>query len=230
MTVSDKCVGLIRTSSSDLVTQSAPRARGALMSSSTPRVQASPIRTSAVPSLRLRLKPPDQRSGSVQGAWWPRSTQLTTELPLLLAALSSRLGFFDRVVYDENAWAPAPLHLGFRGREVVLDSSPDRSINTISLIREHAESVVLLVVPPYTSPSRAYTAVMTAAKPDDVSTTDELLGIGKQAAEDRRFALMAHQRWESDGGALRRRRHQPRRIGRDSGSSAGAECSVTTNS
>ena len=59
------------------------------------------------------------------------------------------------------------------------------------------------------SPTRAYTAVMTAAKPDDVSTTDELLGIGKQAAEDRRFALMAHQRWESDGGALRRRRHQP---------------------
>ena len=57
---------------------------------------------------------------------------------------------------------------------------------------------------------------MTAAKPDDASTTDELLGIGKQAAEDRRFALMAHQRWESDGGALRRRRQ--------------ADASVITNS
>jgi hypothetical protein len=40
--------------------------------------------------------------------------QITTELPLLLAALSSRLWPFDRVVYDENVWAPAPLHLGFR--------------------------------------------------------------------------------------------------------------------
>jgi len=155
------------------------------------------------------LKPADQRFGSLQGAWWPRSTQLTAELPLLLAALWSRLGRFDRVIYDENAWAPAPLLLRFRGSEVVLDGSPNRSINRISLIRKDAESLVLLVVPPYTSPTRAYTAVMTAAKPDDVSTTDELLGIGKQAAEDRRYALMAHQRWESDGGALRRRRHQP---------------------
>lgn len=193
------------------------------MSSSTPRVQASPVRTSAVPSLRMRLKPADQRFGSVQGAWWPRSTQLTTELPLLLAALWPRLGRFDRVVYDENAWAPAPLHLRFRSSEVVLDSSPDRSINKISLIRKDAESLVLLVVPPCTTPTRAYTAVMTAAKPDDVSTTDELLGIGTQAAEDRRFALMAHQRWESDGGALRRRRHQP------GGSAATAEAEQVRN-
>jgi hypothetical protein len=163
----------------------------------------------AAQGLRLRLKPAHQRCGFVQGAWWPRSTQLTAELPLLLAALSSRLGRVDRVVYDENVWAPAPLRLGFRGNDVILDGSPDQSINAISLIRQHVGRLVLLVVPPYTSPTRAYTAVMTAAKPDDVSTTDELLGIGKQAAEDRRFALMAHQRWESDGGALRRRGHPP---------------------
>jgi hypothetical protein len=163
----------------------------------------------AARGLRLRLKPVHQRCGFVDGAWWPRSTQLTAELPLLLEALSSRLGTIDRVVFDENVWAPAPLHLGFRGSDVILDSSPDQSINTISLIRDHVGRLVLLVVPPYTNPTRAYAAVMTAAKPDDVSTTDELLGIAKQAAEDRRFALMAHQRWESDGGALRRRGHQP---------------------
>lgn len=208
MKVSDKCVRPTPTSSSGLVTPSVLKARGPLMSSPTPRVQVSPVRTSAVSSLRLRLKPPDQRFGSVQGGWWPRSTQLTTELPLLLAALWSRLGRFDRVVYDQNAWAPTPLHLRFRSGEVVLDGSADRSINTISLIRKGAESLVLLVVPPCANPTRAYTAVMTAAKPDDVSTADELLGIGKQAAEDRRVALMAQQRWQSDG-ALRRRRYQP---------------------
>lgn len=222
MTVSDTCVRLIPMGSSDLVTPSDLKVRGLPMSSPTPRVQASPVRTSAVPSLRLRLKPRDQRFGSVQGAWWPRSTQLTTELPLLLAALWSRLGRVDRVVYDQNAWAPAPLHLRFRSGEVALDSSADRSINTISLIRKGAESLVLLVVPPCTNPTHAYTAVMTAAKPDDVSTTDELLGIGKQAAEDRRVALMAHQRWESDG-ASRRRRLQP------VGSAATAEAQQVRN-
>ena len=44
---------------------------------------------------------------------------------------------------------------------------------------------------------------MTAASPEDVSTADELLGIGPQQTEDRRIALIARQRWESDGGALR---------------------------
>ena len=230
MTVSDKCVGLIRTSSSDLVTHSALKVRGLLMSSSTPRVQASPVGTSGSRGLRLRLKPADQRFGSVQGAWWPRSTQLTTELPLLLAALSSRLGRVDRVVYDENAWAPAPLHLRFRSSEVVLDSSADQSINTISLIREHAESLVLLVVPPYTNPTRAYTAVMTAAKPDDVSTH-------RRTARDREAGGRGSP-FRTDGApalGIRRRSIAPpatsaRRIGRDSGSSAGAKCSVTTNS
>jgi hypothetical protein len=50
---------------------------------------------------------------------------------------------------------------------------------------------------------------MTAAKANNESTPDELLGIGKQEAEDRRIALMAHQRWDSDGGALPRREQGP---------------------
>ena len=82
------------------------------------------------------------------------------------------------------------------------------STNTLSLIGEGFGRLVLLVVPPYTNPTRAYTAVMTASKPDDVSTPDELLGIGPREAQDRRHALLAHQRWESEGGALRRLGHE----------------------
>jgi hypothetical protein len=44
---------------------------------------------------------------------------------------------------------------------------------------------------------------MIAATPEDDSTPDELLRIGPRQAEDRRIALIAQQRWESDGGALR---------------------------
>jgi hypothetical protein len=73
------------------------------------------------------------------------------------------------------------------------------------VIGEGLARLDLLVVPPFTNPIRAYTAVMTAAKPDDVSNPDELLGIGPRAAQDRRQALMAHQRWESEVGALRQR-------------------------
>ena len=76
------------------------------------------------------------------------------------------------------------------------------------MIGEGFGRLVLLIVPPYTNPTRAYTVVMTASKPDNVSSPDELLGIGRREAQDRRRALMAHQRWESEGGALRRLGHE----------------------
>jgi Family of unknown function (DUF5994) len=47
---------------------------------------------------RLRLKPKAPMSGRVDGAWWPRSDDLTKELPDLLAVLSVRLGAIDRVM------------------------------------------------------------------------------------------------------------------------------------
>jgi hypothetical protein len=121
---------------------------------------------------------------------------------VLLAALSPRLGRIDRVVYDENGWAPTSPHLEFRGNRVILEASSSNSINTLSLIGERFGTFVILVVPPYTKPAHAYSAVITAAHSDDVSTADELLGIGVQNAQDRRVASMARQRWESDGGAV----------------------------
>jgi hypothetical protein len=158
----------------------------------------------AIGNVRLRLKPAHRTCGSVQGAWWPRTDQLHTELPALLAALAPRMGSVDRVIYDETCWAPAALRMAFRGRSILLEGSSTTSTNVVSLIGEGFGRLVLLVVPPYTNPTRAYTAVMTASKPDNVSTPDELLGIGPQQAQDRRLALLAQQRWESEGGALRR--------------------------
>ena len=158
--------------------------------------------------VRLRLKSARQSRGVVQGAWWPRSRELTTELPALLSALSSRLGQIDRVIYDEDDWASAPTSVGFGGREVFLGRSHGRSTHAVSMVGERFEGFVLLVVPPFTNPNRAYTTVM-AGGPDDVSTADELLGIDAHGVEDRRLALLAHQRWESEGGSLDRMGHPP---------------------
>jgi Family of unknown function (DUF5994) len=162
-------------------------------------------RRSAIGHLRLRLKPGDRSGGFVQGAWWPRSDQLFKELPSLLAAVAPRVGSVDRVIYDETRWAPEALRIEFRGRSIILEGST--TINTLSLIGKGFGRLVLLVVPPYTNPTRAYAAVMTASKPDNVSTPDELLGVGCREAQDRRLALLAQQRWESEGGALCRLGH-----------------------
>ncbi len=166
--------------------------------------QNAQARRTRIGNVRLRLKPANEGSGSVQGAWWPGSTQLSTELPLLLAALWPRVESVDRVIYDETNWAPASLRMEFRGHSIVLEGSSTSSTNTVSVIGEEFGMLVLLVVPPYTDPARAYTAVEEASRPGDVSTPDELLGISQQEAEDRRLALLAHQRWESEGGAAGR--------------------------
>src|SRR4029077_9694187 len=50
------------------------------------------VRRPAIGTLRMRLKPAHRSCGFVQGAWWPRSPELTSELPSLLAALSLRVG------------------------------------------------------------------------------------------------------------------------------------------
>jgi ppGpp synthetase/RelA/SpoT-type nucleotidyltranferase len=182
-------------------------ARRLLMSAPTLHVDALGAGPTAFRGLRLRLKRAYPSGGFVQGAWWPRTDQLHTELPLLLTALAPRVVTVDRVIYDENNWAPASLPMEFRGRSITLEGSSTTSINTLSVIGEGLARLDLLVVPPFTHPIRAYTAVMTASKPDDVSDPDALLGIGPRAALVRREALMAHQRWESEVEALRHRRH-----------------------
>ena len=80
-------------------------------------------RRSAIGYLRLRLKPAHRSCGFVQGAWWPRTDQLFTELPPLLAALAPRVGSVDRVIYDETRWAPHSLRMEFRGRSIILEGS-----------------------------------------------------------------------------------------------------------
>jgi Family of unknown function (DUF5994) len=124
-------------------------------SAPTPRMDASQAGTSAPRGLRLRLKPAHRSCGFVQGAWWPRSTQLITELPLLLAALSPRAGTVDRVIYDETSWAPASLRTEFGRRSVILEGSSTDSTNTPSVIGEGLGTLVLPVVPPTpTQPAR----------------------------------------------------------------------------
>jgi hypothetical protein len=160
-----------------------------------------PTRRPAIATPRLQLKPAHHACGFVQGAWWPRSTLLTAELPPLLAALSSRFGAIERVQYHETDWSPTSQHVKRPGGGIVLDSSHD-SPNVITVSGHQFGKLTLLVVPPYTDATHAYNVVMTAASALDSSTPDQLLGIASQSATDRPHAPITLHRWESDGGAL----------------------------
>ncbi|WP_408632992.1 DUF5994 family protein [Mycobacterium ostraviense] len=140
--------------------------------------------TPRVRTPRLRLKPKSPRGGHVDGAWWPRSDDLTTELPDLIAVLSLRLGEIDRVTYNVNE-IEAPAQLTTGGRAVQLDGSHRPPSNTIEVTRRTRSKIILLVVPWYTAPDYAYGIVMSAAASNDASSVDTLLMSSKQDRESR---------------------------------------------
>lgn len=152
---------------------------------------------------RLRLKRKAPISGYVDGAWWPHSDDLTTELPDLLAVLSVRLGRVDRVLYKLNDWAKAPTKLATGGRAVRLDGYRLQPPNTIEVLGLNRNRIVLLVVPPHTDPDRAHATLMAAGAPDNDSTVDGLLMISLRDRESRTQRAAAQERWDSEGGAVR---------------------------
>jgi hypothetical protein len=124
---------------------------------------------------RLRLKPKAPTSGYVDGAWWPHSEDLATELPDLLAVLSVRLGSIDRVLYNFVDWTTAPVKFATGGGVVRLGGYHRQPANTVEIIGHNRKKLVLLVVPTQTEPAHAHSILMAAAAPDDASTIDGLL-------------------------------------------------------
>ena len=127
---------------------------------------------------RLRLKPKAPVSGHVDGAWWPQTTDLTKELPDLLAVLSVRLGTIDRVLYNLAEWAEMPKRILVGSRAVRLDGYRLQPANTVQVLGLGRERLLLLVIPPDTDPEIAHEAMMTAAAPNDATSVGDLLAIG----------------------------------------------------
>lgn len=127
---------------------------------------------------RLRMKPKAATTGYVDGAWWPRSDHLETELPDLLAVLSVRLGPIDRVIYKLAEWMTAPKKLPTDGRVIRLGGYTLQPANTIEVIGLNRSKIVLLVVPAHADTKDAHHTMMAAAAPGDTSTVESLLMTG----------------------------------------------------
>jgi hypothetical protein len=143
---------------------------------------------------RLRLKPKAPHTGYVDGAWWPRSDDLTVELPDLLAVLSVRLGPIDRVIYHLSEWATAPAKFATGGGTVRLGGFRYKPVNTVEVLGLNRDRIVLLVVPPHTDPDDAHTTMMAAAGPNNAATVDGLLRISLPDRETRTQAAAARAR------------------------------------
>ena len=134
---------------------------------------------------RLSLMPVDRSLGEVGGAWWPRTRDLTAELPELLAALADRLGRVERVVYDPAGWEEAPERIVNGDATVTLDAYRYESFHKLYAYGINGASIVLRIVPPATNDAAAL-ALMTVGNPR-----------GRYPEE----MAEARSTWDSEGGA-----------------------------
>ncbi|MCT2582035.1 DUF5994 family protein [Actinophytocola gossypii] len=123
----------------------------------------------------MTLKPKALTTGYVDGAWWARSRDLSTELPALLAALAVRLGRVERVSYNLGAWDLAPGRLVVNGQGVRLGGFHAQHPSTLDVIGLNGSRLTLLVLPPATDEATAHRILRAAADRDNTDEVDRLL-------------------------------------------------------
>ncbi|WP_409463996.1 DUF5994 family protein [Amycolatopsis sp. GA6-003] len=142
-------------------------------------------------------------TGHVDGAWWPRTRDLGTELPALLVLPALRLDRIERVAYCLADWPQAPRHLTVDGAVVRLEGFRSQHPGTVTVVGAR-DRLTLLVVPPETEPADAEHILTTAAHRDNRDTVENLLatgnGHGTGTATD--SGDEAAQRWDAEGGRL----------------------------
>ncbi|MEV6393551.1 DUF5994 family protein [Streptomyces sp. NPDC051907] len=122
----------------------------------------------------LRLETTQSRQGLLDGAWWPRSRDVTIELPALITALTAHLGPITRVGLDTSAWQDVPTRLVIDGQVVHLDADPVGD-DTVLVTRGHNDHFALLVVPPDTNAHAAHEAMARAVRADNTTQATQIL-------------------------------------------------------
>jgi Family of unknown function (DUF5994) len=138
---------------------------------------AKPLEPENPAEVRLRIKPATTHTGIVNGAWWPRSRDLTQELPPLIAALDEIWGRIYHATVQVGMWPDIPKRV-ITGDHVVrvgwfdAEQDPD-DICLVSL--RGGRRWDLLVVPPELDPDAAEQVMTAAASVDNFQSAGDLL-------------------------------------------------------
>ncbi len=115
--------------------------------SEAPRSDTSP-RSASTDPVRLEMTPVGAPHRSVDGAWWPRSDDLQTEVLPLLAALRDEYGNTERVAYRIEDWQAAPRRINSATGRVKLDGYHYRTPKTIAVVGSSRRQCVLEIISP----------------------------------------------------------------------------------
>ncbi|WP_328439157.1 DUF5994 family protein [Streptomyces sp. NBC_00444] len=124
-------------------------------------------RTAPPPSAaRVALKSPTGR-GLLDGAWWPRSRDLATELPALADVLDPLWGRITRVAVNPMLWPVVPRKVTVRDRVLKVGwFTPELDPHELLLLSYGAGRWDLLVIPPETDAATAVRFMAAVCDPD----------------------------------------------------------------
>jgi hypothetical protein len=115
--------------------------------------------------------------GLVDGAWWPRSADLSAEITLLVDAVSDAFaGRVVRVTYDRSVWVRVPRRLPYRGSYIHSGWFQMTEPHHITLVMLNGTRVVLLVIPPDLARDQGVWALQRAVEPGNHLSPDAILG------------------------------------------------------
>jgi hypothetical protein len=137
--------------------------------------QTAPPVTKTRRELRLRLKPGGSARGYVDGAWWPRSRDLATELPALAEVLTVRLGSVWQVVYALDSWDVAPRRIQLDGHPVRLEGFRSQDEDVVSVVSLDRRRISLLVIPLSADEKPGHDAMMAAGERDNADSPATIL-------------------------------------------------------
>jgi hypothetical protein len=115
---------------------------------------------------RLSLHPEASTTGGLDGAWWPRTLDLTVELPPLLTATATRLDQVIQVAYHPDAWNTTVSHLCAEGQVIRMAGLLAQPTDIITLTSADHEVLSLLVMPPDSTLESVHHAIVTAPDRD----------------------------------------------------------------
>ena len=125
---------------------------------------------------RVSFRQPVSSGGFVDAAWWPRSRDLTVELPPLLDVLWTAGREITRVSYNLDFWEPAPRRLIIQGRTVKLGGYRWQDPLLVGLVDSWGqERIDLLVIDPITDPDVALRALALASRSGGTDRAERIM-------------------------------------------------------
>lgn len=131
---------------------------------------------------RISFRHPVATGGHIDAAWWPRTLDLTAELPPLMDVLWTAAREVNRITYNLHAWNGAPRRMHIEGRTVRLGGFNTSDPLTVRLSDEWGQDRIdILVIPPDTAPDVADRAFRIASTADDQFRAGEILEHARNA-------------------------------------------------